>query len=181
MVLLGECHRCCCNSPDLPTQNAGGGDSRGGRRDVVRRRRRGTRSLCERLRRVQGGGQLLHRIGGAQLRQIEAPVNAHVFYPGGGLLDTGLWTAARNRPAELERVRPRPPAPGTTFAEFKAQLEAAGLPAKIVDLNWLGMKVLEDLDEGRYILGPDAGRFGSLLHARADAIAKGELPPTLLH
>jgi NAD(P)-dependent dehydrogenase (short-subunit alcohol dehydrogenase family) len=116
-----------------------------------------------------------------QLRQIEAPVNAHVFYPGGGLLDTGLWTAARNRPAELERVRPRPPAPGTTFAEFKAQLEAAGLPAKIVDLNWLGMKVLEDLDEGRYILGPDAGRFGSLLHARADAIAKGELPPTLLH
>ena len=116
-----------------------------------------------------------------QLRTVEAPVNAHVFYPGGGLLDTGLWTAARNRPAELERVRPRPPAPGTTFAEFRAQLEAAGLPAKVVDLNWLGTKVLEDLDERRYILGPDADRFGSLLHDRADAIAKGELPPTLLH
>lgn len=116
-----------------------------------------------------------------QLDKVEAPVHAHVFYPGGGLLDTGLWTAARNRPAELERVRPRPPAPGTTFAEFKAQLEAAGLPATVVDLNWLGEQVLAGLDEGRYILGPDTARFGGLLHARADAIAEGQLPPTLLH
>jgi len=116
-----------------------------------------------------------------QLRSVDAPVHAHVFYPGGGLLDTGLWTAARNRPPALERIRPRPPAPGTTFAEFKAQLEAAGLPTTVVDLDWLGAKVLDDLDEGRYILGPDADRFGKLLHARADAIAHGDLPPTLLH
>jgi NAD(P)-dependent dehydrogenase (short-subunit alcohol dehydrogenase family) len=116
-----------------------------------------------------------------QLRSIDAPVGAHVFYPGGGLLDTGLWTASRNRPPELERVHPRPPAPGTTFAEFKATLEAAGRPATVVDLDWLGQTVLEDLDAGRYILGPDAGRFGPLLHARADAIARGDLPPTLLH
>ncbi len=70
-----------------------------------------------------------------QLRAVDAPVHAHVFYPGGGLLDTGLWTAARNRPAALERIRPRPPAPGTTFTEFKAQLEAAGLPTTVVDLD----------------------------------------------
>jgi len=116
-----------------------------------------------------------------QLRTVGASVNAHVFYPGGGLLDTGLWTAGRNRPPALERVRPRPPAPGTTFPEFKAQLEAAGLPADVVDLDWLGTKVLEHLDEGRFILGPGSERFAPLLHARADAIAKGELPPTLLH
>jgi NAD(P)-dependent dehydrogenase (short-subunit alcohol dehydrogenase family) len=116
-----------------------------------------------------------------QLVTTEAPVNAHVFYPGGGLLDTGLWTAARNRPDELARVRPRPPAPGTTFAEFKAQLEAAGLPADVVDLDWLGDRVLDDLAAGRYLLGPGTERFGPLLHARADAIAAGQLPPTLLH
>jgi NAD(P)-dependent dehydrogenase (short-subunit alcohol dehydrogenase family) len=116
-----------------------------------------------------------------QLRTTGAQIGAHVFYPGGGLLDTGLWTAARNRPADLERVRPRPPAPGTTFPEFKAQLEAAGLPADVVDLDWLGSQVLEHLDEGRYILGPGSERFAPLLHARADAIGKGELPPTLLH
>jgi NAD(P)-dependent dehydrogenase (short-subunit alcohol dehydrogenase family) len=116
-----------------------------------------------------------------QLRTVDAAVHAHVFYPGGGLLDTGLWTAGRNRPAELERVRPRPPAPGTTFPEFKAQLEAAGLPADVVDLDWLGDQVLDHLDEGRYILGPGSERFGPLLHSRAEAIARGELPPTLLH
>lgn len=116
-----------------------------------------------------------------QLLKVGAPVSAHVFYPGGGLLDTGLWSAGRNRPVELERKRPRPPAPGTTFAEFKAQLEAAGLPADVVDLDWLGRKVLEDLAEGRYILGPDIDRFGALLHARADSIADAALPPTLIH
>ena len=116
-----------------------------------------------------------------QLRGVDAAVTAHVFYPGGGLLDTGLWTAARNRPPQLQRVRPRPPAPGTTFAEFKAQLEGAGLPAETVDLDRLGARVLDDLEAGRYILGPDADRFGPLLHARAEAVAAGELPPTLLH
>ncbi|HTT87527.1 MAG TPA: SDR family NAD(P)-dependent oxidoreductase [Acidimicrobiales bacterium] len=116
-----------------------------------------------------------------QLRSVEAPVSAHVFYPGGGLLDTGLWSAARNRPAQLQRLRPRPPAPGTTFAEFRAQLQAAGLPAEIVDLDRLGARVLEDLEAGRYILGPDAERFAPLLHARADAVGASQLPPTLLH
>ena len=93
----------------------------------------------------------------------------------------GLWTAGRNRPTELERLRPRPPAPGTTFPEFKAQLEAAGLPADIVDLDWLGDQVLDHLDAGRYILGPGSERFAPLLHARAEAIGRAELPPTLLH
>ena len=32
-------------------------------------------------------------------------VRAAVFYPSGGLLDTGLWTAQRNRPAELAREK----------------------------------------------------------------------------
>lgn len=116
-----------------------------------------------------------------QLRTLDAPVAAHVFYPGGGLLDTGLWTAGRNRPPELERLRPRPPAPGTTFAEFKAQLDTAGLPVEVVDLDRLGARALDDIDERRYIVGPGLDRFGQLLHARADAIADGALPPTLLH
>ena len=30
-------------------------------------------------------------------------LRACVFYPSGGLLETGLWTAARNRPADLAR------------------------------------------------------------------------------
>src|SRR5215213_5836259 len=58
-------------------------------------------------------------------------LKAAVFYPGGGLLDTGLWTAQRNRPPELARQKERAAAPGTTFAEFKEQLAAAGRPTDV--------------------------------------------------
>ena len=38
----------------------------------------------------------------AQLRSEGTKLSAAVFYPSGkGLLDTGLWTSDRNRPAEL--------------------------------------------------------------------------------
>ena len=107
-------------------------------------------------------------------------LRACVFYPGGGLLETGLWEAQRNRPAELARTRPRPPALGTTFAEFKAQLAAAGRPIDTVDLAALGRFAVRGVREGRFVIGHDLDAAGRLLHARADAIAKGELPPSAL-
>ncbi|MBL8776284.1 MAG: SDR family NAD(P)-dependent oxidoreductase [Acidimicrobiales bacterium] len=107
-------------------------------------------------------------------------VRAAIFYPGGGLLDTGLWTAQRNRPAELARQKERAAAPGTTFAEFKAQLEAAGRPADVVDLVELGRFVVAGVKAGHFIIGHDLDRAGRLLHARADAIAEGTLPPNMM-
>lgn len=109
-----------------------------------------------------------------------ANLRASVFYPSGGLLETGLWEAQRNRPAELARLRPRPPAPGTTFAEFKAALAAAGRPTDTVDLRELGRFAVAGVKEGRFVIGHGLEDAGQLLHARADAIAKGELPPSAL-
>ena len=103
-----------------------------------------------------------------------------MFYPSGGLLETGLWEAQRNRPAELARVRPRPPAPGTTFAEFKAALAAAGRPTDTVDLSELGRFAVRGVKEGRFVIGHHLDQAGRLLHARADAIAQGMLPPSAL-
>lgn len=113
-----------------------------------------------------------------QLRSSSTQLRASIFYPGGGLLDTGLWTAQRNRPPELERRKPRPPAPGTTFEEFKAALAAQGRNVDVVDLLELGRFVLRGVKAGQFIIGYDLDDAGQLLHARADAIAKGELPPT---
>lgn len=107
-------------------------------------------------------------------------LRAAVFYPSGGLLETGLWEAQRNRPPHLARTRPRPPAPGTTFAEFKATLAAAGRPTDVVDLLELGRFAVRGVKEGRFVIGHDLERAGRLLHARADAIAKGMLPPSAL-
>jgi NAD(P)-dependent dehydrogenase (short-subunit alcohol dehydrogenase family) len=112
-----------------------------------------------------------------QLADAGANVGAAIFYPSGGLLDTGLWTAQRNRPAELARRRPRPPAPGTTFAEFRERQRAAGRSAEIMDLLQLGRFVLEGVRSGAFIIGHNLEQAGRLLHERADAVAKGELPP----
>jgi len=107
-------------------------------------------------------------------------LRASVFYPSGGLLETGLWEAQRNRPPALARVRPRPPAPGTTFAEFKAALAAAGRSTATVDLVELGRFALQGVKEGRFVISRNLDDAARLLHARADAIARGELPPSAL-
>jgi NAD(P)-dependent dehydrogenase (short-subunit alcohol dehydrogenase family) len=107
-------------------------------------------------------------------------LRAAVFYPSGGLLETGLWEAQRNRPATLARRKPRPPAPGTTFAEFKAALAAAGRPTDTVDLAELGRFAVRGIKEGRFVISHDLDRAARLLHARADAIGRGELPPSAL-
>lgn len=115
-----------------------------------------------------------------QLAAAGARVRAAVFYPGGGLLDTGLWTAQRNRPPELARITSRPPAPGTTFAEFREQLRQAGKPADVVDLVELGRFVLQGVKDGRFIIGHDLDEVAELLRARAEAVAQGLLPPPLV-
>src|SRR5579862_4180732 len=115
-----------------------------------------------------------------QLRDSGANVRAAVFYPSGGLLDTGLWTAARNRPDSLARVRPRPPAPGTTFEEFREQLRAMGRNAEVMDLLELGRFVVRGVRGGAFVIHWNLDDVGDLLHARADAIGKGELPPHAL-
>jgi NAD(P)-dependent dehydrogenase (short-subunit alcohol dehydrogenase family) len=115
-----------------------------------------------------------------QLAAAATKIRAAVFYPSGGLLDTGLWAAQRNRPPGLARVRPRPPAPGTTFAEFKAQLEAAGRPVDVVDLRELGRFAVRGVKAGNFIIGHGLEEAGAMLHARADAIAAGRLPPAAL-
>ena len=107
-------------------------------------------------------------------------LRASIFYPSGGLLETGLWEAQRNRPSALARVKPRPPAPGTTFAEFKAALAAAGRPTGTMDLAELGRFAVQGVKEGRFVIGHNLADAGRLLHARADAIAAGRLPPSAL-
>jgi len=77
-------------------------------------------------------------------------------------------------------VRPRPPAPGTTFAEFKAALAAAGRPTDVVDLDELGRFAVQGVKDGRFVISHNLESAGALLHARADAIAQGKLPPSAL-
>jgi NAD(P)-dependent dehydrogenase (short-subunit alcohol dehydrogenase family) len=112
-----------------------------------------------------------------QLADTGTKLRAAVFYPSGGLLDTGLWTAQRNRPAELAREREHAPGPVVTFAEFRERLAGMGRNADLADLGELGRFVIGEVKAGKYVIGHDLDEAGTLLHSRADAIAKGDLPP----
>jgi len=112
-----------------------------------------------------------------QLIDTGSQLRAAVFYPSGGLLDTGLWTAQRNRPPELAREKEHAPGPVVTFADFRERLAAAGQNADLADLSELGRFVVAEVKNGSFVIGRDLDGAAALLHARADAIGKGQLPP----
>jgi NAD(P)-dependent dehydrogenase (short-subunit alcohol dehydrogenase family) len=112
-----------------------------------------------------------------QLADNDTRLRAAVFYPSGGLLDTGLWTAARNRPPELARTRERGGGPVPTFADFVTRMESLGHEVKIADVVELGRFALAEIAAGKFVIGHDLDRNAALLHSRADAIAAGTLPP----
>ena len=104
-------------------------------------------------------------------------LRASVFYPSGGLIDTGLYSAARNRPTELQRVGEGTGRAGMTFDELKARVAAAtGAEPPVADLAELGEFVLDAVERRQFIIGKGLEAKRDLLHQRADAIGRGELP-----
>ena len=115
----------------------------------------------------------------AQLEDQGTNLRASLFLPGGrGLLATGLYTSERNRPAELEREKPRPTA-ARTIEDIVAAGKAAGHEIPLQDLNELGRDVLDQLVTGVYCIqmGGNAAN-AERLHERADRFGQG-LNPTV--
>jgi hypothetical protein len=104
-------------------------------------------------------------------------MGASVFYPSGGLMDTGLFTSQRNRPTDLERVRGGTGRKSMSFAEMKDRLEQAGRNVTVADLDELGRFVVECTARRQFIIGRDLDSTVGLLHSRADAIGRFEVPP----
>lgn len=105
-------------------------------------------------------------------------LRASVFYPSGGLMDTGLYTAARNRPEHLQRVGEGTGRSGFTFDELVARVSAAtGRDAPVADVGSLGEFAVEGALARRYVIAHDLGDTAELLRRRAEAIGRGELPP----
>ena len=112
-----------------------------------------------------------------QLLDETEKMGASVFYPSGGLMNTGLFTSQRNRPKELERVRGGTGRKSMSFEELKGLLEKAGRDVKVADLDEMGEFVVQAVRERRYIIGRDLEDTVDLLHRRADAISDFLCPP----
>ena len=107
---------------------------------------------------------------GTQLR-------ASVFYPAGGLQRTGLFTAQRNRPEHLQRVGEGTGRKSMSFDEMKALLERSGRDVKEANLDAQGDMVVNNTVARTYITTNDLRDTVDLLHRRADAIGRLEVPP----
>lgn len=103
-------------------------------------------------------------------------LRASVFYPSGGLIDSGLYTANRNRPPELARERTADRR-SMTFDELKAALEKSGRAVPVADVPELGRFAVAGVKRGDFVIARGLDSTAELLHRRADAIARAELPP----
>jgi NAD(P)-dependent dehydrogenase (short-subunit alcohol dehydrogenase family) len=112
-----------------------------------------------------------------QLRDATTNMGASVFYPTGGLMNTGLFTSTRNRPAALARVHDTEGRISMSFDDLKAALESAGRDVRIADLDQLGEDTVEAVARRQFIIAGDIEKTVDLLHRRADAIGRFAVPP----
>lgn len=111
---------------------------------------------------------------GAQLQSEGTKLTAHLFYPSGGMLDTGIWTTDRNRPEELAREKPYDPIP--TVEDFKKAAESAGWNLEFQDLDDLARFTLDGIRENRFIIMIGVEDAEATLTDRAQRYGRCELP-----
>jgi NAD(P)-dependent dehydrogenase (short-subunit alcohol dehydrogenase family) len=111
----------------------------------------------------------------SQLVSEGTNLRAGIFYPSGGLLRTGLWTADRNRPAELARERPRT-TEVMTIEKLEAMAKQGGRELKFQDLDELAQTVVDGIRAERFIMMIGTESIGRTMRERAAALEKGELP-----
>ena len=112
---------------------------------------------------------------GAQLAAASDRMRAMVFYPSGGLLDTGIWSCDRNRPQELAREKPVEGEP-QTLEKFRTMAKKAGMDLPVQDLDELAQHLLGDIRAERFVSMIGREHAGATLEQRAKRIGAGELP-----
>jgi NAD(P)-dependent dehydrogenase (short-subunit alcohol dehydrogenase family) len=110
----------------------------------------------------------------AQLQSEGTRLGASVFYPSGGLLDTGIWTTDRNRPENLAREKPYDPVP--TVQDFKVAAAAAGMELEFQDLDDLARFCLQGIRDRRFVIMIGVEGAETTLRERAGRIGRTELP-----
>jgi len=107
-------------------------------------------------------------------------LRAAIFYPSGGMLDTGIWTTRRNRPAELAREKPVPDGSETTFDEFMTTMKNVGVELPVQDLDELAQHALAGIKNGDFVIMIKREEMEAQLVDRARKLARGENPTGLI-
>jgi NAD(P)-dependent dehydrogenase (short-subunit alcohol dehydrogenase family) len=107
-------------------------------------------------------------------------LRAAIFYPSGGLLDTGIWTTRRNRPSELARETPAPEGSEMTFDEFMSTMKKIGVELPVQDLDELARHAVAGIKNGDFVIMIRREEMEAQLVDRAKKLARGENPTGLI-
>jgi NAD(P)-dependent dehydrogenase (short-subunit alcohol dehydrogenase family) len=110
-----------------------------------------------------------------QLAADGVRIGVSLFLPGGGLLDTGLWTADRNRPAGLARERPRT-TQAFTVAQLVQMAAAKGRQLPVQPLDVVAGQVAAGIRAGVYCITSDLAADTATLRKRAERLGSGSCP-----
>ena len=117
----------------------------------------------------------------AQLVGRETKLRASLFYPSGGLLNTGIRTTKRNRPADLARSNDVDASQETTFDAFMEGAKKAGFDMPVQDLDELAQFLLQGIRNEDFVIMIGRETMEATLVERAKKLAAGECPIELEH
>lgn len=117
----------------------------------------------------------------AQLAGRDTKIGAAIFYPSGGMLNTGIWTTKRNRPKDLARSQDVDASQETTFDDFMEGARKAGFEMPVQDLDELAQFALNGIRNGDFVIMIDRESMEATLNERAAKLARGECPIELEH
>ncbi|MAG29790.1 MAG: short-chain dehydrogenase [Deltaproteobacteria bacterium] len=118
---------------------------------------------------------------GAQLVGRGTKLRAAIFYPSGGMLNTGIWTTKRNRPTALARKTEVAAERETTFEDFMEGAKKAGFDMPVQDLDELAQFTLEGIRNENFVIMIGRESMEATLVERAAKLARGECPIELEH
>ena len=117
----------------------------------------------------------------AQLVGRGTRLRAAIFYPSGGMLDTGIWTTKRNRPSDLARKNEVDASQETTFDDFMEGAKAAGFEMPVQDLDELAQFCMDGIRNEDFVIMIGREAMEATLVERAKKLAAGECPIELEH
>jgi NAD(P)-dependent dehydrogenase (short-subunit alcohol dehydrogenase family) len=103
-----------------------------------------------------------------QLKLVRAKLEASVLYPGPHVVATNIFTAARNRPADLPPERPlgKPP----TLEDLRGWAEKSGREFKVTTPEEVADYAFEGIRAGRFFLLPESADMDQRIRARVESV-----------
>jgi NAD(P)-dependent dehydrogenase (short-subunit alcohol dehydrogenase family) len=111
-----------------------------------------------------------------QLRMAGAKVGASVLFPGPHVVNTRIFEAARNRPADLPQETDPAAAP-PTLEDLRRMAERAGFAFRVTEPDEVAATAVDGIREGRFWILPASEEADARVRARMESILARTDPP----